>query len=149
ADCNSPIVRNLAFMQDHLQPPVKSVSVLQPDNFSRLEFNNIVQGQVVKHSYFTERQGKYPWLIYAQDYFARDWPIVESGYFRIHAHPGVKNFISAATLKTADQFVEAMADSLKLSKELLAEMATSKIEYFYCDSDTTVKQIIGYQVQGT
>jgi hypothetical protein len=148
-DCNSPIVRNLGIMQDHLQPPVKSVAVLQPENFSRLEFNNIVQGQVVKHSYFTEYLGNYPWLIHAQDYYARDWPIVESGYFRIHAHPDVAEFLTQATLAAADRFVEAMADSLHLDKALVTEMADSKIEYFYCNTDTTVKQIIGHQVQGT
>ena len=148
-DCNSPIVRNLEVMQNHLQPPVKSVAILQPENYSRLEFNNIVAGQVVRHSYYTQQLGKYPWLIHAQDYHARDWSIVESGYFRIHAHPRVLAFLNQATLAAADTFVEAMADSLDLSKELRTELATSKIEYFYCDSDSTVKEIIGHQVQGT
>lgn len=148
-DCNSPIVRNLDIMQDHLQPPVKSVAVLEPDNFSRLEFNNIVQGQLIKHSYYTEQLGDYPWLIHPQDYYAREWPIVESGYFRIHVHPAVQGFLNKATLAAADRFIEAMADTLHLSKALMQELATSKIEYFYCDADTTVARITGFQIQGT
>ena len=148
-DCNSPIVRNLEIMQDHLQPPVKSVATLEPDTYSRLEFNNIVSGTLVKHTYYTQRLGDYPWLIQAQDYYARDWPIVESGFFRIHAHPDVLDYLNKATLDAADAFVKAMADSLDLSKDLVTEMATKKIEYFYCNADTTVDRIIGHRVQGT
>jgi hypothetical protein len=93
--------------------------------------------------------GEYAWLIHAQDYVARDWPVIESKYFRIHVHPDMQQYLTPAALEEADAFIKKMSERLSLSGDLKKALAEKKIEYFYCDSDLTVEQIIGHRVQGT
>jgi len=52
-------------------------------------------------------------------------------------------------LEAADDFVAAIADSIGLSDDDVATLEEKKIEYFYCDSDSTVQKLIGHLVKGT
>ncbi len=147
-DCISPIVQDLPTMSKFLEPPVKQLTVLEDTNYVRLDYAAIVEGKLVKHSYYLYSDGDYYWLLPPQDYFARDWEQVESKYFRIHAHPSVKKYLNSAVLAEADAFVERLAEELSLEKEDKELLRQKKIEYFYCDSDQTVGDILGVRTKG-
>jgi len=148
-DCASPIVRNLELMRNHLQPPAKQIRELPGGDFFRLQYSAIAEGKLVEHSYYAYFDGSYYWLTYPQDYFCRDWKVKESEYFRIHAHPDVQKYLNPAALDEADQFVERLADSLDLLQSDLKTIREKKIEYYYCGSDETVREITGVRTKGT
>jgi hypothetical protein len=149
ADALSPIVRNLPVMRDHLQPPVKRHERLSGEDFVRLQYSAVVEGQLVTHDYYAIGQQDWYWLIYPQDYYCRDWPVMETKYFRIHYHPDQKKMLNPVVLDDADLMLARLAADLGLSSGQLRQIEQSKIEYFYCDSDETVESITGYRVKGT
>lgn len=148
-DCSSPVVRNLPVMRDYLFPPVKRVHVLSGSDYVKLDYAALVDAEEIKHEYYAYFDGQYYWLTYAQDYFCREWPVMESRYFRIHYEPTREAYLHPVALEEADRYIEAAADSLDLSNEALALIGEKKIEYFFCDSDSTVEAITGFRVKGT
>ncbi len=148
-DCTSPIVRNLDVMKNYLNPPVKNEARLNPGNYSMLEYSAVVGSQTVEYTYYAFQQGDYYWLIYPEDYYCKDWPVMETKYYRIHYHPSVKKFLNAVVLEQADAYIDRIADSLKLDKVDLKTINDKKIEYFFCDNDSTVKQLTGHLIKGT
>jgi hypothetical protein len=148
-DCSSPIMRNVDLVKDLLVPPVRAYQDLDGGKWTLLEFSQLVNGQELKHTYYAQHRGDWAWLAFPQDYYAANWKLVESRYFRIHVHPDVEKYLNDVTLAEADRFVEAMADTLKIPKLLCAEMAAKKIEYFFCPSDTMVEMITGFRNKGT
>jgi hypothetical protein len=52
-------------------------------------------------------------------------------------------------MEDADRGIERLARSLKLDDDAINHMADVKIEYFYCDSDSTVQKITGHLTKGT
>lgn len=146
-DATSPVVRLIDRLRGHLQPPVRQAQVLSPE-FVRLEFSTIVTGLELKWYYFLQRKDGYFWLCYPEDYYAKDWTVQTSKYFRIHAHPDRVQFLNPVLLTEADRFVERIADSLQIDKKTLADMAVQKIEYYYCDGDDAVKAITGVVTKG-
>lgn len=147
-DCNSPIVRNIGLMRDHLQPPVKAVETID-SNLNRLQYSHVVSGDLVEHSYWAWWDGSYYWLTYPQDYFAVDWPIEETRYFRIHVDPSARRQMNPVALNEIDRWVEDMIDSLDLSGDVEDLLEDKKIEYYYCGSDQVVKRMTGHLVKGT
>ncbi len=148
-DCTSPIVRNIDVMRDYVYQAAKSVTELPGGEYYTLEYSSVVQGEKITHLYYMYFDGSYFWLTHPQEYYGRHWPIIESRYFRIHYHPDVKGYLHGLVLAEADRFIEAMADSLSLSSEQLRKIGQNKIEYFYCDSDSTVEAITGHKIKGT
>ncbi|HKK21323.1 MAG TPA: hypothetical protein VJ983_07620 [candidate division Zixibacteria bacterium] len=148
-DCASPIVRNLDVMKHYFTPPVRNATHLNPGNYSMMEFKAVVGAEEVKYDYYAMQQGDYHYLIYPEDYYCKDWPVIETRYFRIHYHPSLKGFLNPVVLDQADKYVDRIADSLKLSKDDLKVLSEKKIEYFYCNGDSTVKQLTGHMVKGT
>ena len=148
SDAASPIVQNLELMRHYLKPAVKSYQDLFDGAFQQLHYLAIVEGKKVEHTYYTEFDGRNYWLTYPQDIYARDWPVLETEYLRIHVHPDVQKFINKINLEEADKFVERMIDSLKLGDYDIRHLASVKIEYFYCNSDKTVKTITGRRTKG-
>lgn len=146
-DATSPVVRLIDRLRGHLQPPVRQAQVLSPE-FVRLEFSSIMTGRELKWNYFLQRVDGYYWLCYAEDYYAKDWPVQTSKYFRIHSHPDRAKFLNPVLLNEADRFIERIADSLQIDKKTLADMAARKIEYYYCDGDDAVKAITGVVTKG-
>jgi hypothetical protein len=136
-------------MRDFLVPPVKKFETLPPGDFARLEYSAIVSGSLIKYYYYAQKLGDYFWLTFPQDYYARDWPVRESEYFRLHVNPAVSSYLNPVLLETFDRFIESSAEILKLSKTSMKTIREKKIEYFFCDNDKTVKQIVGHQVKGT
>jgi len=149
ADCASPLVRNLNVVRNFLQPPIRRYEILADGDWSRLEFHRVMGSQLIEHRYYAQKRGDWFWISNAQDYYAADWEVVESDYFRVRMHPEVRPYVNDALLAEADRFVVAMADTLGIPDERLEEMATKKIEYFYCNSDTLIEKITGHRVKGT
>lgn len=147
-DCSSPIVQNLSVMRDFLQPPVKRYEDIFDGKYQKLFYSAVVQGQKVEHIYYAEYDGKHYWLTYPQDIYAGEWPIRESEYFRIHAHPDVVKFLSRTMFSEADLFVERMADTLGISKLDLRHLQSTKIDFYYCASDSQVEQLTGRRTRG-
>ena len=148
ADCASPVMQNLSVMRNYLKPPVKHWFQVDGDNFVRLEYSTIVNSTQVEYNYYTRKIGDYYWLTFPQDYIAREWPIIETKYFRVHYAPILEHYLNPALLDATDHFVEVMADSLDIDKDVLKSIADKKIEYFYCDTDSTVKEITGHLTKG-
>jgi hypothetical protein len=146
-DCTSPITRNVDKMRMYLRPACRQAQVLAGDN-AKLEYNNIVEGKLVKWNYYAHLQGGFYWLTYAQDCYAYNWPVKESKYFRIHVHPERIQYLNPAVMDESDRFVDRICDSLKLDKGARAELATKKIEYFFCDNTETVNNITGQTTRG-
>ncbi len=147
-DCTSPIVQNLKVMKDYLQPPVKRYEDLFDGKYQKLFYSSIVGGKQVEHTYFAEFDGQYYWLIYPQDIYARDWPIKESEYFRLHIQPDLEKFCNSVMFEEADRFVEQIGDTLGLSENDLRHLQSAKIDFYYCSSDEQVEQITGRKTQG-
>lgn len=148
-DAGSPIIRNLDLMKEHLQPVARNVVSLPGEEYSQMHFQNVVMGTSVNHNYYSYYDGRYYWLTVPQDYYSRTWPVIESDYFRIHFHPDLKRFLNPIALESADSFVKKLASDLNISKKQLKQIAEQKIEYFYCDDDTTVENITGFLIKGT
>lgn len=149
ADCNSPIIRNLDELGSKLGAPVRGYETLDDEVWYRLEYADILGTALLRHHYYLQRRGDWFWLGYAQDFYASEWPVVESKYFRIRTDAGVEKYLSAVTLTEADQFVESMASRLGISQSMLTRIGDEKIEYFYCSSDSVVKLLSGFLVKGT
>ncbi|MFZ5979008.1 MAG: hypothetical protein ACOYVF_00095 [Candidatus Zixiibacteriota bacterium] len=147
-DCSSPIVQNLELMRRFLYQPVRSYESLDHGAYASLEFSKMVGADLVEYTYYVKESGDYYWLIYPQDYFGRTWPVRESRYFRIHYHPDIGKYLNDVLLEEADRFVENTAKTLNISSADVAVIADKKIEYYYCDSDETVKEITGQTTKG-
>ena len=148
ADCTSPVIQNLDIMRGYLQPPVKRWEFLDDKDFVKMEYSTLIGNTEVGHNYYSRKIGDYYWLVFPQDYYALHWPIIETKYFRIHYHPSLEPYLNPALLDATDRFVEKMADSLDFEKGTLDNIADKKIEYFYCDTDSTVNVITGHLTKG-
>ncbi|MEE8576235.1 MAG: hypothetical protein V3T31_03180 [candidate division Zixibacteria bacterium] len=148
ADCNSPVVRDIERMRDYLRPPVKQVIDLADSGYSRLEYSAVIGRKLVTHYYYAQQMGEYWWLTTSQDIVSRDWDIVESDYLRIHYPPKQKPYLNAATISEADRYLLQAAQDLGLDQAFVDEMKEKKIEYYFCDSDSTVELIGGHRVHG-
>jgi hypothetical protein len=146
-DCTSPITRNVDMMRPYLRPACRQAQALG-NGFGKLEYNNIINGRTIKWNYYSRLQGRFFWLTFPEDCYSHGWPVVESKYFRIHAAPDKKAYLNPAALAEADQFVARIADSLKLTKAAMAEIAAKKIEYFFCDNTETVTNMTGQNTRG-
>jgi hypothetical protein len=147
ADCGSPVIRDLKRMRGHLEPAVKQVHELD-SVYTRLEFSQLVDGTRVQHYYYIYYDGNYFWLVYPQDFYCKDWPVVETRYFRLHVDPS-RRTPNQVALDAADRHVEQVAKALDLSKRNLEKLAESGIEYFLCGTDSLVATITGHSVRGT
>ncbi|HUV31021.1 MAG TPA: hypothetical protein VMY05_08045 [Acidobacteriota bacterium] len=147
-DCVSPIVQDLAVMTNYMMPAAKNVESLPGDRYFRLHYSQVIDDQLVEHFYYTRADGDWQWFCYPQDYYAEDWPIVQSRYFRVHVHPDRQEFIHQAVLEEADRLVEGLAGTLHLSGDDLRRIEDKKIEFFYCSSDQGVATITGQATRG-
>lgn len=147
-DCSSPVVRNLPIMRDFLFKPARQIKVLDGGNYIAMEYSALVQGKQITHFYYAYFDGEYYWLTHPQEYYTKDWPVMETKYFRLHYHPEREVFLNPVTLSEADHFIETTAKTLGLSMSDLAMIEEKKIEYFYCPNDKTVEDISGFKVKG-
>jgi len=148
-DCNSPIIRHWDNITSRVIAPIRKYEVLEEGTWYELEYADVYGTSLLRHNYYAERRGDWFWFSYPQDFYAADWPVVESRYFRVRTDPEVQKYVNGVALAEADRFVEKMAERLGMSSERLDLIAETKIEYFYCRSDSVVEQITGFLVKGT
>lgn len=116
------------------------VLVLEGD-FSKLNIQLNDESQTVKQFYFFRNS-----LISPISFFTKDWSTTESRYFKFYS----KNtaYINTYSIQKLDQFVEKLIRLLDLSDEKIARLATEKIDYFFADSEQTIKALTGYASKG-
>ncbi len=148
-DCNSPIIRNFGDVQSSLMSPIRKYETLEENAWYKLEYSTVLGNALLNHNYFVQQRGDWFWLSYPQDFYASEWPVVESRYFRVHAHPEARRFLNDVVLAEADSFVEQTAKRLGIDGDTRELIARDKIEYYYCASDTVVEQITGFLVKST
>lgn len=147
-DATSPVVENFGVMRAYLNPPVKRYQDLA-DGFVSMEYSAMLNsGKPVEYTYYAQKIGEYYWLCHPQDYYARNWPVIASRYFRIHYEPDLEPFLGAAVLKACDEEVEHLMDSLDFDKDTKKLVEEKKVEYYYCKDDETVKDITGHLTKG-
>lgn len=147
-DATSPLALQYPIPPYFLNRQVRRSEFLLPGKFYKIEFSAQIDNTPIKQNYFTQNVDGTWWLVFPQDFYGRDWKVVESQYYRIHAHPDVVIFLNPVVLEAADNFVEQMADSLKLHKEDLKLLKARKVEFWYCDTDSTVELITGQPTRG-
>jgi hypothetical protein len=149
ADAASPLIRHAAELTQFAIQPIQSVETVGEDaSCVKMLFSATRSGVTYQQWYYAKHEGEWYWLCYPQDAIARSWPVQESRFFRIHYHPTVAKYVSAPALRQFDSFVEAVADSLGLTRTDIALIADKKIEYFYCQDDSTVLSITGQFTKG-
>lgn len=147
-DAISPIIRYLALKQTQPILPIRDFKTLPGNTWVKMEYSEIYGAQLLSHYYYARQIGDWYWLDYPQDYYGADWPVTESRYLRIHAHPDVQRFLNPAVLNEVDAFIEAMADTLRIPADRLELIRDKKIEYFYCQNDSSVRDITGFLSKG-
>jgi hypothetical protein len=148
ADCNSPIMRNLDDFSAKQIAPIRKYEDLDDNTWYKLQYADIFGNALLHHNYYVQRRGDWFWISYPQDFYAADWPVIETRYLRIRTHPESQKYLNPVVLAETDRFVENLASRLGLSANRLAEIAESKIEYFFCPSDSVVEQLSGFLVRG-
>jgi hypothetical protein len=148
-DATSRWVARAEQLAGYTTEPVRSMENVG-DNAQcvRLQLSSVMQGDVLQGWYYVRSDQGFYWLCYPQDAYAKNWAVQETKYFRLHVHPKVAEYVSAAACAQMDGFVEAVADTLGLLKTDLANLAAKKIEFFYCDRDSTVMDITGQLTKG-
>lgn len=149
ADAASPMVRHANELSGYNVQPVQSLQTVGEDaTYVKMLFSATKEKTSLQQWYFTRHEDEWYWLCYPQDAIAKDWPVQESRYFRVHIHPSVAKYVSAPAMAQFDHFVEAVADTLGLTRADIALIADKKIEYFYCNDDSTVLSITGQYTKG-
>jgi hypothetical protein len=148
-DCNSPVIRNLDELSSQMISPIRNYETLQENAWYKLEYADIHGNALLRHHYYMQRRGDWFWFSYPQDFYSEGWSITESRYLRVRVHPDVEKYLNPVVLAEADLFVEEMAARLEISAPLLEQIARSKIEYFYCASDSVVELLSGFLAKGT
>ena len=150
ADCNSPLMRNLDEIASKVIAPIRKYETLgDKQEWYQIEYADIFGSALLKHNYYLQRRGDWFWLGYPQDFYSAGWPVIESRYLRIRTHPAMQKYLNPVSLAEVDRFVEQIANRLNMTDQMLASIRTSKIEYFFCPSDSVVQQISGFLVKGT
>jgi hypothetical protein len=150
ADCNSPLMRNLDVLASKGVAPIRKYETLgDKQEWYQVEYADVFGSALLKHNYYLQRRGDWFWLGYSQDFYSTGWPVVESRYLRIRTHPAMQKYLNSIGLAEADRFVEQMANRLNMTDKMLASIGTTKIEYFFCPTDSAVQQMSGFLVKGT
>jgi len=148
SDVGSPLVRLMEEIHyDLSRPKFSAVKLTEKDYL--VSYSQFVRGKTIKHDYYATKVGNWYRFIYPQDFFGRDWIKDESRFIHVKSHPDVSKYVHKAALKEVDAFVLQMAESLNLSDETLKQIEKEKIQFFYCDTDSTVKILSGAFVKGT
>ncbi len=146
-DCGSPVIYDFDRLRQFLFSNILSSKVIDSGVY-RVDVQIRLGDEKIEHSYMLRKKDKYFWLIFPQDYYARDWPVSESKYFRFHINPKQEPFFNNVAAKSLDDFVEKTAKRIIIPPERLALLAEKKIDYYLCDGETEVQKISGHVTKG-
>lgn len=146
-DCGSPIIRNLGQIKDNLLTGIKSNATLD-SGVIRIKFAVETSGGLIEHLYYMEKFGSDFWLIFPQDFFARDWPTRESKYFRFHINPNKTDYYNDIGAASLDAFVEKIANKIDIPAERMTTLESAKIDYYLCLDKLDVDRLSGEHISG-
>jgi hypothetical protein len=147
ADCGSPIIYDYDRMKKFLGQGVQSVAIID-SQVIRWKFKAELDKERISQFYYTAKVGKYYWLITPQDYYARDWSIEESKYFRFYINPKKDRFYNDIAAQSLDDFIEKVAGEISISADRLELLSEMKIDYYLCNSRHEVALLSGRNQQG-
>ncbi|RKX22151.1 MAG: hypothetical protein DRP51_02895 [Candidatus Zixiibacteriota bacterium] len=147
SDCNSPVIYDLEHVKDKLNVGIKSKSTLDT-GLIRIQFGLETSKGTTTNLYYAKKLGDYFWFIFPQDYYAADWPVYESRYFRFFVNPQRDNSYNKIASATLDSFVEKTAAKLSISSDRLDVLAEKKIDYYLCIDPLEVRKLSGQQTDG-
>lgn len=146
-DCGSPAVYDLARMNGLFNHGLQSSAVID-SGVIRWKFSARIGSQKTEHFYYVARVQDFSWLITSQDYYAREWPIEESRYFRFHINPDRATHFNSIAAESLDEFVENVAEKISISSERLNLLSEMKIDYYLCDGEDEVERFSGKRESG-
>jgi len=146
-DCGSPIIYDYNRMKKFLGKGVQSVAIID-SQVIRWKFKAELDEEIISQFYYTAKVGEYFWLITPQDYYARDWSIEESKYFRFYISPKKEHFYNDIAAQSLDDFVEKVAGKISISADRLELLSEMKIDYYLCNSTRDVALLSGRNQQG-
>jgi hypothetical protein len=147
ADCGSPVTYDFDRVKAFLMSDIYSRRTLD-SGVTQIDIHIRIGDELINHSYFARKNGEYFWLISAQDYYAKDWPVKESKYFRFHINPKREVFYNDVAAKSLDNFIEKTAQKIAILPERLRLLAEKKIDYYLCNGEGEVRLLSGYETKG-
>jgi hypothetical protein len=147
-DCNSPILYNFGQVKNILiNEGIKSKAMLD-SGLIRLQLSLETPKGPIENLYYARKIGSDFWLIFPQDYYAKDWPAYQSRYFRIYVNPAMDNCFNEIALISLDKFVDSIANQIAIPTDRMQVLERQKIDYYLCQNDLEVKQLSGVQTDG-
>jgi hypothetical protein len=146
-DCGSPAIYDRERIGPLLYSNVFFNRVVD-SGIMKVDIRLLVEGENVERAYFMRKSGQYFWFIFPQDYYAKDWPIIESKYFRFHVNPNVQAVYNTIAAQSLDNFVDKIAAKIFIPADRMTVLATEKIDYYLCESDNEVDKITGRATKG-
>jgi hypothetical protein len=138
-DCNSPVMYDYDRVKEFFYNAIQSLAVIDSlAGIRRLRFSLLLGAEKIEYHYYARKIGQNYWLIFPHDYYAENWPVKESKYFRIHINPQQLKYYNERAAARLDDFVEKTAARLGLPPESLRYLATAKMEYYLCQSEQEV-----------
>ena len=146
-DCGSPVIYDYERVREILPGGLYSIANID-SGVVRWKFEEEVDGEKYRHFYFTADIGGYWWLIRPQDYYARDWPMEVSKYFRFYISPDRTDHLNGIIVEALDTFVDRVAERILITPERMALLAQQKIDYYLCNSESEVEKLSGQRCRG-
>jgi hypothetical protein len=149
-DCTSPVIYDRDKLRKYIAQGVHSVAIID-SQVLRWKFTadkdtsghfNVVQ------FYYTAKTDDYFWLITPQDYYARDWDLYQSRYFRFYVNPVREEYYNDIAAESLDRFVDRVAEKLSISPERLKTLEEMKIDYYLCKGTNEVDKLTGRRERG-
>ncbi len=141
-DYDSPLIKYFNRLKPYLDNCITSNVPLE-EGVIRWRFQAEDNGVKFIHYYYTLEKNGFHWLITAADYYTRDWPMIESKYFRLYHNPEMENWINEIAVDALDAFVDKLAVELSITPERMVILAEKKIDYYLCRGDLEVEKLSG------
>ncbi|UCD95251.1 MAG: hypothetical protein JSU69_04165, partial [Candidatus Zixiibacteriota bacterium] len=146
-DCGSPVIYNFERVKDLIPAGLYSMANID-SGVIRWKFEGEIDGEKFRHFYFTADIGGYYWLIKPQDYYAKDWPLEVSKYFRFYISPDRVDHFNNIIVEALDAFVDEAAERILIAPERMNLLAEQKIDYYLCSSENEVDKLSGQRSRG-
>ncbi len=137
-DLNSPAVYYSNKAHQSERAGIVSQNILD-DNVIRFRYIVPLESDTLSHYYYIVQMGQYHWLISPQDYFARDWLMKETDYFRIYYRSDQGKLISDIAAEQLDQFIDSLISAFAVPQGKAKLLKDMKIDYYYCENKSEIE----------
>jgi hypothetical protein len=146
-DCSSPVIYDFDAVKEILPAGLYSMASID-SGVIRWKFEAEVDEDKFQHFYYAADIDGYFWLVTPRDYYARDWPIEVSKYFRFYTNPDRVDHLNDIIVESLDAFVDGVAENISISPERMKLLAEQKIDYYLCSGETEVEKLSGERSRG-